>query len=297
MECTMSVRQEILGDTRDRLGECPLWDTRDQSLYWIDSKARMVRRLRQSQYQEWAVPSDVGSIALTERGRIALALEDGFHLLDIGTGATRRLAEVQHKAPAMRMNDGRTDRQGRFVAGSMVLGRHDKDGAFYRLGKDGSVTQLFEGIALANATCFSPDGRTFYYTDSFSDTVSAADYDTASGAIGSPRAAFNTRPHGSAPDGATVDADGNLWVALVQASKVGCFRPDGTLLNLLDVPTPYPTCPCFGGPNLDVLYVTSISNSGNLMRTDHPDAGAVFAFHGLGVRGIAEVRFDDRDLA
>ena len=98
-----------------------------------------------------------------------MALEDGFHLLDLATGATRRLAEVQHKAPSMRMNDGRTDRQGRFVAGSMVLGRHDRDGAFYRLEKEGSATRLFDGIALANTTCFSPDGRTLYYADSFSD--------------------------------------------------------------------------------------------------------------------------------
>jgi L-arabinonolactonase len=292
----MSLRHEIIADTRDRLGECPLWDTREQSLYWIDSKARLVRRLRQGQYRQWSTPSDLGSIALTERGRIVLALEDGFHLLDLATGATRCLAEVRHKGPSMRMNDGRTDRQGRFVAGSMVQGRHDKDGAFYRLDKDGSVTQLFDGIALANATCFSPDGRTLYYTDSFSDTVSAADYDPVTGAIGAHRALFNTRPHGSAPDGATVDAEGCLWVALVQAGKLGRFRPDGSLLTLLDIPTPYPTCPSFGGPELDVLYVTSISNSGNLMRTDHPDAGAVFAFHGLGVRGIAEVRFDDRDM-
>lgn len=293
----MSIRHDVIGDTRDRLGECPLWDTRDQSLYWIDSKGRLVRRLCQGQYRQWSAPSDIGSIALTRSGRLVMALEDGFHLLDLATGATRRLAEVQHKAPSMRMNDGRTDRQGRFVAGSMVLGRHDRDGAFYRLEKEGSATRLFDGIALANTTCFSPDGRTLYYADSFSDTVSAADYDPSTGAIGARRQAFNTRSHGSAPDGATVDADGNLWVALVQAAKVGCFRPDGTLLQLLDVPTPYPTCPCFGGPDLDVLYVTSISNSGNLMRTDHPDAGALFAFHGLGARGIAEVPFDDRDIA
>ena len=81
----MSVRHEIVGHTRDRLGECPLWDARDQSLYWIDIKARLVRRLRRGQYHEWATPSEVGSIALTESGRIALALEDGFHLLDLGS--------------------------------------------------------------------------------------------------------------------------------------------------------------------------------------------------------------------
>ncbi|WP_028605133.1 SMP-30/gluconolactonase/LRE family protein [Ottowia thiooxydans] len=293
----MTTKIEIIGATRDRLGECPLWDTRDQSLYWIDSKARLVRRLQNGEYRESATPSDVGSIALTQRGRLVLSLEDGFHLLDLGTGSTRLVAEVRHKGPSMRMNDGRTDRQGRFVAGSLVMGRHDTDGAYYRLDTDGSVTQLFDGIALANATCFSPDGRTLYHADSFSDTVSAVDYDPATGAVGPRRAVFNTRSHGSAPDGTTVDADGNLWVALVQAAKVGCFRPDGTLVKLLDVPTPYPTCPCFGGENLDVLYVTSISNSGNLLRSEHPDAGAVFAFHGLGVRGLPEVLFDDTRLA
>jgi len=293
----MSMRTEIIGTTRDRLGECPLWDTRDQSLYWIDSKARLVRRLRDGEYREWSTPSDVGSIALTQRGRLVLSVEDGFHLLDLDSSATRRLAEIRHKGPSMRMNDGRTDRQGRFVAGSMVMGRHDTDGAYYRLETDGSATQLFDGIALANATCFSPDGRTLYHADSFSDTISAVDYDPVTGAVGPRRAMFNTRPHGSAPDGTTVDADGNLWVALVQASRIGCFKPDGTLLQLLDVPTPFPTCPCFGGKNLDVLYVTSISNSGNLMRSEHPDAGAIFAFHGLGARGLPEVLYDDRNLA
>jgi L-arabinonolactonase len=293
----MSVRQEIIGDTRDRLGECPLWDARDQSLYWVDSKARLVRRMSQGRYSEWRTPSDVGSIALTCSGRLVLALEDGFHLMDLSTGAVRRLAEVRHKGPAMRMNDGRTDRQGRFVAGSMVMGRHDTDGGYYRLETDGSATPLFDGIALANATCFSPDGRRLYHADSLSGNVSVVDYDPATGAVGPRRTLFSTQAHGSAPDGATVDAEGCLWIALVQCGKLGRFQPDGQLLTLIDVPTPFPTCLCFGGPDLDVLYLTSIRNTGNLLRSDHPDAGALFAFHGLGVRGLPEVLFDDRSLA
>ncbi|WP_201451521.1 SMP-30/gluconolactonase/LRE family protein [Hydrogenophaga sp. BPS33] len=296
----MSLHIDILGTRRDRLGECPLWDHREQALYWIDSKARLVRRLRGEalhEYDEWATPSDVGSIALTKSGRLVLSLEDGFHILDLQTGATRRLAEVQHAGPSMRLNDGRTDRQGRFVAGSLVVGRHDPDGGYYRLERDGTATKLFDGIALANATCFSPDGRSLYHADSFSDEVSVVDYDTVTGAVGPRRSLFNTRAQGSAPDGTTVDADGNLWVALVQAGKLGCYTPQGQLLRLVDVPTPFPTCPCFGGPELDVLYVTSISNSGNLLKTDHPDAGAVFAIHGLGVRGLPEVLFDDEAIA
>ena len=289
----------IASPTRDLLGECPLWDTRDQCLYWVDSKAPLVRRLHLASgaRTEWRVSGDVGSIALTESGRILMALEDGFHLLDTTTGASRLVAKVAHSGPRIRMNDGRTDRHGRFVAGSLVMGRHDKDGAFYRLEKDGSVTLLIPGIALANSTCFSPDGRTMYYTDSLSDIVNAVDYDPASGRIGTPRALMNTRPQGSAPDGATVDAQGCLWVALVQAGKMGQYAPDGRVMQVFDVPTPYPSCPCFGGPDLDILFVTSLSNTGNLMKTDHPDGGALFAFHGMGVKGLPEVRFDDGALA
>ena len=289
----------IVSPTRDRLGESPVWDTRDQCLYWVDSKGPLVRRLHleSGTRAEWIVPSDVGSIALTESGRLLMALEDGFYLLDTVTGATRKVTSVTHSGPRIRMNDGRTDRQGRFVAGSLVVGRHDKEGAIYQLEKDGSVKTLIPGIALANSTCFSPDGRTMYYSDSLSDTVCAVDYDTSSGRIGVPRALMNTRAQGSAPDGATVDAQGCLWVALVQAGKLGRYAANGNLMQLLDVPTPFPSCPCFGGPDLDILFVTSLSNTGNLMKTDHPDGGALFAFRDLGVRGLPEKRFDDRALA
>lgn len=292
-----ALHSEILGTRRDLLGECPLWDVREQALYWIDAKARLVQRLQGSHYRAWPTPSDVGAIALTRRGRLVLALEDGFHLLDLASGATRQLAEVVHPAPAMRMNDGRTDRQGRFVSGSMVLGRHDTDAAYYRLEHNGQSSRLFGGIALANATCFSPDGHSLYHADSLSHAVSVADYNPLTGDVGQRRTLFHTRAYGSAPDGMTVDAEGRLWVALVQAGQLGCFSPDGALLHLVEVPTPYPSCPCFGGPELDVLYITSISNSGHLLQSSHPHAGALIALHGLGVRGLAEVPFNDEALA
>ncbi|HSV54337.1 MAG TPA: SMP-30/gluconolactonase/LRE family protein [Burkholderiaceae bacterium] len=284
---------EIIGDTRDRLGECPLWDVRDQALYWVDSKAPLVHRFhpQSGERRDWAMPCDVGSIALAEPGRLVLALEDGFHVLHMDSDTVWPLASVQHSGPAMRMNDGRTDRQGRFVAGSMVMGRHDRDGALYRLEADGGVTRLIEGIAVANSTCFSPDGGTLYSADSLSGVVCAYDYDTASGAVSGRRELVDTRAQGSAPDGATVDAQGCLWVALVQAGKLGRYAPDGSLLRVIDVPSPFPTCPCFGGADLDVLYLTTIRNTGNLLRSDHPDAGALLAIRGLGVRGLAEVPY------
>ncbi|HSW04405.1 MAG TPA: SMP-30/gluconolactonase/LRE family protein [Aquabacterium sp.] len=280
---------------RDRLGESPLWDPRDQSLYWVDSKAPQVRRLHPAsgEVRSWPVPEDIGSIALTDSGRLLMALASGFHLLDLQSGETTPLVAVQHPKPQMRLNDGRCDRQGRFVAGSLVHGRTDPDGQIYRLDAERRVDVLQSGIAIANSICFSPAGDRMYFADSLSGIVQVCDYDGPSGRVGAARPFVDTRPHGSGPDGATVDAEGGVWVALVLAGRIARFRPDGSLDRLVDLPVQYPTCPCFGGPALDVLYVTSISDSGHRLRSDAPDAGAVVEVIGLKVSGLPEARFAD----
>lgn len=275
----------------DLLGESPVWDVRDQALYWVDTRRRLVRRWAEGEpLREWNTPSDVGSIALAQSGRLLLSLEHGFAALNLESGEVQDLASVRHPRPKMRLNDGRTDREGRFLAGSMVLHRRDRDGALYRLETDGRVVQLLDGIALANSTCLSPDGRTLYFADSLSDCVRAWDYGL-DGSLSNERVFVNTASLGSGPDGATVDAEGCLWIALVMIGRLARFGPDGRLLRTLDVPVPHPTCPCFGGPDLDVLYVTSISNTGNIVKSDRPEAGMVVEVQGLGVRGLPEVPY------
>ncbi len=153
---------------------------------------------------------------------------------------------------------------------------------------------LDKGFAISNGTCFSPDGCWLYFTDSRTRKIMRYPYDIATGQAGTPTVFIDTEPLGSAGDGATVDSEGCLWTALVEIGKMGRFTPRGKLDRLIDMPVRYVTCPCFGGSNLDILYVTSISNSGNALKDDHPDAGALFAVHGTGVRGLSEVRFADK---
>ncbi|MGJ3699794.1 SMP-30/gluconolactonase/LRE family protein [Variovorax sp. AFSI2.2] len=290
------LRIDILDPRRDLLGECPLWDVRSQSLYWIDGRAQRVHRHTPATgaSAQWHAPQHIGSIALCESGRLLLALENDFWLLDPDSGSLTPLeASVTHPAERMRLNDGRVDRAGRFVVGSMTLGRAEPQGALYQLASDGTVATLERGIAVANATCFSPDGRWLYFADSHTHQIRRHPYDTATGVSGPSEVLVDTRALGSVPDGAAVDAQGHLWVALVQAGQLARFTPEGRLERTIQLPVTYVTCPCFGGPELDVIYLTSISNSGNLLRSDHPDAGAVFAIHGAGVRGLAESRFAD----
>jgi len=290
------TRIEIVSATRDQLGECPLWDDRSQSLYWIDSHAQLVRRLTPASgtYRQWLLPSAIGSIALCESARLLVALASGFSYLDLESGEVTALAGVSHAAERMRLNDGRCDRAGRFVCGSLVMGRNEPLAALYQVDAQGSVQQLDQGFAISNAICLSPDGQWLYYTDSRTRKIMRYPYDSASGRAGPPTVWVDTAQLNSAADGATVDSEGCLWTALVETGQMARFTPAGRLERLIAMPVRHVTCPSFGGPDLDVLYVTSISNSGNALKDEHPDAGALFAVHGTGVRGLREARFADQ---
>ncbi len=290
---------EIVSDHRDELGECPIWDGRSGSLFWVDARRHLVRCLNPAggRYREWTLPAEVGSIALCDSGRLLVALQAEICYLDLDDGGLTPLAAIAHPAARMRLNDGRTDRAGRFCVGSLVMGRHEPLGRLYQVDASGAVAQLDQGICTANTTCFSPDGRWLYFADSAARQIWRYRYDPATGMAG-PREIFVDRARlDGAPDGAAVDAEGRLWVALVLTGELACITPDGRLERRIALPVPYPTCPCFGGDGLDTIYVTSISNSGNLLRSDHPDSGALLAIRGTGAVGLPEVRFADLTIS
>ncbi len=281
----------FLGDHRARLGESPLWDPRTGWLWWVDALAGLIHAATPdgAGRARFAIDQPVGSIGLASRGLVA-ALADGFYRLDSETGATRPISLLPRDA-TLRLNDGKADRAGRFLSAQTQVhgtGGTPSDGGLWRLDADGGTARLEGGLQVGNAICFAPDGRTLYFADSLDGVIRAHPYDPATGRIGARRDLIDCRDLGSGPDGATVDADGNLWVALVLAQQVACIGPDGRVLRRVDLPIPYPACPAFGGPDLTTLYVTTIADSGHRLRSDHPDAGRVLAIEGLGVRGLAE---------
>jgi sugar lactone lactonase YvrE len=292
-----AMRVETVGSTRDLLGESALWDEHGQALYWIDSRRRLVRRLEPAAgaVREWTLPQQIGSIALCRDPSLLVALEDSFQRLDLASGRCTPLARIEHPAPRMRLNDGRTDRAGRFLCGSMVLGRNEAAGVLYQLNDAGGrfdVREIDRGFVTSNSTCFSPDGRWLYFSDSQAKQVWRYPYDTASGRVLGPREPFvDLRPLDTAPDGATVDADGGVWIALVLTGELARFDERGRLDLRVATGVPYVTCPCIGGAALDTIYLTTIRDTGHLLKTDHPDAGALLVIHGTGVRGLPEVRF------
>jgi L-arabinonolactonase len=289
------LRIELLIDAHAELGEGPIWDLAEQRLYWIDSLRAKVHSCDVSggDARAWSVPEHIGSLALRVGGGAVVSLRDGFYTLDFATGACRKLADPDPGKPRIRMNDGKVDRQGRFVAGYMDYEERDPICALFRLDAGGAVAKLDDGIICSNGPCWSPDGRAFYFADTGEREIWAYDYDPASGNATNRRIFASFPSHGlkGLPDGATVDAEGFVWTVSVYEGKLVRFAPGGQLDRIVGLPVESTTSLSFGGPNLDIAFVTSMARTVKGARPKEREAGGLFAVTGLGVRGLPEPRF------
>jgi L-arabinonolactonase len=288
----MAITFETIEGVKNELGEGPVWDVAEKALYWIDGNAPALYRLdpRNNQIKEWKMPKPIGSFALREKGGAVCALADGFHLFDFGTGVATPIKDAIVAKPGTHFNDGKTDARGRFIAGTIDPKFKEPTASVFSLDASLKVSLLEPAIGCTNGPCFSPDNRTFYVSDSVSRTIAAYDYDLATGTVSNKREFAKIKGMGGVPDGGTVDADGNLWSAIAGGGKLACFKPDGTILRTVEVPTPIVTSVMFGGDNLDVLYATSIGTNA-LGRDPGPNGGKLFVIKGLGVKGKPEPRF------
>lgn len=285
----------VLSASRDRVGESPVWDGQAQCLWWVDIEGRRIHRFdwMTQRQQSWDTPQRTGCIALSARGGLIAAMEDGIHaveLLEPPVLRTRRLATVQHPRPDMRFNDGRCDSTGRLWTGTMCMDMSlaAPVGGWYCLDERGLVGPVSAGLITPNGSAFSPDGRTLYFSDSHPSVqkVWAFDYDPSSGTFDRGREFLDMTPLPGRPDGAAMDVEGHYWICGNDAGQIHRVSPAGAVVASLQVPVAKPAMCAFGGPDLDLLFVTSIQPAG----VETGLSGAVFVL-APGVRGLPEPRF------
>lgn len=274
-----------------QVGEGPVWDEAEQALYYIDILARKVFRWNPASLDlnSWDMPDIIGSMALREQGGAIVALGNGVHTLDFETGAVTPLALLDPPDPQVQLADGKVDRRGRFVVGTSHRKAAEPLGGLYVL-EQGRLRQIDRDLVLGNGPCWSPDDATLYHADSMRHVIYAYDYDVETGKASNRREFFNSSRYGPIPDGATVDADGNVWSAICEGGVVLCLSPQGKVLREIAMPVACPASCMFFGPQLDRLFVPSIDPS-FLGRQPAPDDGACFVIDGLGVRGLPEPRY------
>jgi sugar lactone lactonase YvrE len=278
---------ELALDARAELGEGPVWDERDGLLLWVDIARNELHRFDPASGADETIDvgQPVGSVAVRDTGGYVLALQDGFGALAAPGAEVEPLAEVRSEDPKTRFNDGACDSAGRFWAGTYAEDEAEGAGALYCLEPDHSVRSLLDSVTISNGIDWSLDGRTMYYVDSPTQRVDAFDFDAGSGSIANRRALIEIPQEAGLPDGLTVDAEGCLWVALWGGSAVHRYRPDGSLERILRLPVSLVTSCCFGGADLEDLYITSAAYEFTPEQlAAEPQAGGVLCYR-PGVRG------------
>jgi L-arabinonolactonase len=276
------------------LGECVLWDADAAEVVWIDIAAGEIWRYdpRTGATSKLTVGERIGAIGLRHEGGHVAGLASGFAFIDAADGAITRLTAVETDLPSTRLNDGRVDRQGRFICGGMDenLPRQPIS-AVYRLDPDRTVTPILTRIALANSTCFSPDGTTMYFTDMPTRKILAYAYDVDEGVPHSPTLFVDLADDPGNPDGSVIDADGCLWNAQFGGARVVRYDPTGRVDRVITVPVSNPTCCTLGGADYRTLYVTTArADLTDEELANEPDAGGLYAVE-LDVEGLPESIF------
>ncbi|MFY7866590.1 SMP-30/gluconolactonase/LRE family protein [Roseateles sp.] len=248
------------------LGESPVWHAAEQALYYVDIPERQVLRLHPAsgELRHWQLDSEPGCIALIEGGGLAVAQRNGLWCLNPEDGSHRPLAPAPFDSGRQRFNDGKPDAQGRLWVGTIDDARQPAAG-LYRYAQ-GQFQSMAEGIVTSNGLAWSPDQRTLYWSDTKAHEIYRFSFDATSGGLGERQlfASFPARApdqslesYGGRPDGAAVDVEGCYWVAMFEGQRLLRLSPQGQVLQEMRLPVRCPTMPCFGGPDLRTLYITT----------------------------------------
>ena len=263
---------------QDFLGEGPHWDHEQGVLHWVDilSPALVTSNETVSARRTTALKELTGVAIPKTSGGFVLGTETGIHALE-PDGSTRVLTDPEADKPGNRFNDGKCDAAGRLWLGSLAISTEPNQGALWRF--DGTeATRMLDGITVANGLGWSPDNRTFYFTDTGARTIWAFDFDLEAGAISNRRVFVEFPEGGGVPDGLAVDANGGVWVAIWDGWCVQRYLPDGSPDMKVTVPVPRPTSCAFGGKDLSTLFITTARIRLSAAQLDEaPLSGALLA--------------------
>lgn len=275
------------------LGECPRWSSREGVLYWVDILGQELHRFDPETGRNRVVATlgeEIGCFAERRTGGFVAGLRSGIWLLHADGSKERMIATPQTSPARARFNDGRADPWGSFWAGTKWEGEGAPGGALFRVTQDHSLERVADGVAISNGMAFSPDRRWAYHSDTPARTIWRYPLDPDTGTVIGARQVFRQLREGL-PDGAAVDAEGCYWTALFGSGRVVRLSPEGEEIRALTLPVLCPTMPCFGGPDLRTLYVTTArENRSDEELRRHPLSGSVFAVE-LDVPGLPEPLF------
>ncbi len=293
---TEILKAELALDARAKLGECIRWDPREKLIYWVDIPGRKMHRYDPANGSDNSVklPQEMGCFAQDEHGGFIAGMRSGYARVNRFGGDITLLTSPDYDPAKARFNDGRCDAAGRFWAGTMWEPRDKAAAHVYCLEADGRFCAKANPVVLSNGITFSPDNKTFTLADTPNHVLWAFDYDIGNASLRNRRVLRTFDPPKGRPDGACVDAEGNVYIAIFAGGRVEKISPQGELLAVIELCVPNITCCTFAGHNLQTLYITTARvRMTDVELATKPEAGGVFAVQmpSHHAPGILESRF------
>ncbi len=291
-----SPRVEVtrVADVALSWGESLRWDDQRSRLYFVDCARQRLHWLDDG--EEEPVSMDTGSlptgVALTDDGRLVVALDDGLHVVDPDSRSSSLLAAYPDDLGG-RANDMTADLDGNLVTGT--LGLSPGPGSYWWYSASEGWRQLDDGIGNANgpAVLHVDDQPTLLFADTPAAAIYAYRYDGASGTVGPRRTFADVTALGGMPDGACLDSAGGLWSCVLGRGALVRLTGDGPT-GVVACGVELPSDATFGGPGLDRLYFVSIAVPLPGVEITSPDAGRLMVVDGTGSTGVPERRFSLR---
>lgn len=286
----MTDTARLLIDCQCALGEGPFWHPFRQELFWFDinNQTLFSASAEGAITGTWRFDEIVAAAAVVDRDTLVLATETALRRFDLVTGVSETVVPLEADNPGNRTNDSRVHPSGGFWIGTMSKAEDGPKGAVYHY-RASTLRRIIDHAAIPNATCFSPDGRIAYWTDTPSKKIMQCPTDPATGLPTGPWKLFaDVEGHRGYPDGAVVDAEGYLWNARWGGSCVVRHAPDGSVDRIIEVPVSQVTCPAFGGPGLKTLFITTANKTMSAEQlAAEKVAGGIFAIE-IDIAGLPE---------
>jgi len=290
------LKADLLLNTSSVLGEGAIWNHQDEMLYWVDIEQKQLHWLEpiSQKHETISFEKKISTVVPTLKGALLIALEDGIYNYNTSTQELNLIQpNPENSSTGNRFNDGKCDPSGRFWVGTLG---NNESAALYRLDADYKFHTILTGITNSNGILWSPDNQTMYHIDTPTYEVKAYEFDNNTGQISNCRTAITVPKHMGYPDGATIDSEGMIWIALWGGYSVSRWDPNtGELISMVTVDSKNVSSCAFGGKNLDTLYITTAKTQVSPEAlNEHPYSGGLFVVK-PGVKGIKANLFTDQD--
>lgn len=257
------IQAKPVSSIQSLLGEGPLWTDKNSTLYWVDIDGESIHSLDSDtgETKSWSFEEPVCSVHETNGNFLLVGLAKRIVLIDFSGRITEEICPVETEIPENRCNDGKVDPAGRLWFGTMHCTGKPGQGSLYRLDGNRRPAKMLDNLSISNGLGWSRDGRTMFFIDSPTREIAAFDFDPKDSSISNRQVAVRIPESMGIPDGMSIDAEGNLWVAHWGDGAVRCWQPsEGKHLATVEIQDTFGTSCAFGGTKRNTLFITSATD-------------------------------------